>query len=713
MTTVRAKSNTLRLRRAKAPAVPARPFHFTLHGETIPDEFAWLKAQNWREVLKTPAALPQDIRQCLEAENAYAGQVLKPLGGLRRTLLKELRGRVQEDDSTPPMPDGPFLYGERYREGGQQPIVWREPRTGGERHTLLDGDREARAKDFFELGGWVASPDHRLMAWMADEKGSEFYTIAIRDLASGKDCERLTGASASVLWSDDGDWLFYVALDAQARPHKVMRHRLGRPQTEDACIHAEAEPGFFVDLGQTQDGTLGLIEISDHQTSEIRLIELQHPEKAPRLVQARTTGIEYDLDRHGEAFVIRTNAGGALDFRLARCGLDDTAIEGWQALVPHREGWLIDEHAVFADFLVRLERKDGLPRIVIREWRSGEEHAIAFDEEAYDLSFEPGYEYETTTLRFTYSSLTTPDETYDYDMRSRQRRLVKRQAIPSGHDPAQYVTRRIFATAQDGVRVPITVLHRVDTPLDGRAPLLLEGYGAYGYATMPAFDENNFSLVDRGFVYALAHVRGGTECGYRWYLDGKRENKPNSFSDFVACGEHLAAERYTSHGRIVAYGASAGGMLMGAVANLAPELFAGIIAEVPFVDVLNTMLDGDLPLTPPEWPEWGNPRTSEADFRAILGYSPYDNVRAQAYPPILAIGGLTDPRVTYWEPLKWVARLRARMSGGGPVALRTNMGAGHDGAAGRLDRLSEIAFMHAFAIAVAGAPGALLPAPLG
>ncbi len=700
-----------RLRRSKTPTIAGRPFSFRIHGQVFEDEFAWLKATNWQQVLKDPAALPDDIRACLEAENEHARRVLQPLGGLRRALLSELRARVQEDDSTPPMPDGPFVYGERYREGGQQPIVWREPRKGGERHTLLDGDREARGKEFFDLGDWQMSPDHKLMAWASDDKGSEFYEIAIRDAATGKDIERLAGCSPSVLWSDDGQWLFYVALDDKARPHEVMRHRLGTLQSADVSIHREEAPGFFVDLGQTQDGSLGLIEISDHQTSEVKLIDLARPETPPRLVQARETNLEYSLDRHGDSFIILTNTDGAVDFKLMQCPVDDCGKASWRELVAHREGCLIGDHAAFADYLVRQEREDGLPRIVIRDWKTGEEHAIAFDEEAYDLSFEAGYEYETKTLRFTYSSLTTPDETYDYDVQTRKRVLVKRQAIPSGHDPANYVTRRIFATAADGVKVPITVLHRTDTALDGSAPLLLEAYGAYGYATMPTFDENNFSLVDRGFVYALAHVRGGTECGYRWYLDGKREKKINTFTDYIACGAFLAAERYTSRGRIVAYGASAGGMLMGAVANLAPSLFAGIIAEVPFVDVLNTMLDGDLPLTPPEWLEWGNPGTSEADFKAIMRYSPYENVSAQDYPAILAIGGLTDPRVTYWEPLKWVARLRARMTGGGPIVLRTNMGAGHDGAAGRFDRLAEIAYMHAFAIAAGEAPTEILPPP--
>ena len=356
---------------------------------------------------------------------------------------------------------------------------------------------------------------------------------------------------------------------------------------------------------------------------------------------------------------------------------------------------------VLANHLVRLELENALPRIVVRDL-AGNEHSVAFPEEADSLGLSFGHEFETARIRFTYSSMTTPAETYDYDCVTKARQLRKRQVVPSGHDPADYVTRRIFARAPDGQSVPVSLLHRRGLDLNGSAPLLLYGYGSYGTLMPAAFSTNRLSLVDRGFVYAIAHVRGGTEKGWAWYTQGKRGNKPNTFTDFVACGDALVAAGYTSHGRIVAHGGSAGGMLMGAVANLAPELFAGIVADVPFVDVLNTMLDGDLPLTPPEWPEWGNPGASEEDFRTILSYSPYDNVAAKAYPAILALGGLTDPRVTYWEPAKWVARLRATMTGGGPVLLRINMEAGHGGAAGRFDRLEEVGLIYAFALMAAG-----------
>jgi oligopeptidase B len=348
--------------------------------------------------------------------------------------------------------------------------------------------------------------------------------------------------------------------------------------------------------------------------------------------------------------------------------------------------------------MVRLEREDARPRIVITDFETGQESTVDFEEETYSLGVDPGYEYDTDTIRYRYSSLTTPSEVIDYDLRTGSRVLRKRQEVPSGHDSSHYVTRRLFATAPDGEKVPISLLHRREVERDGSAPCLLYGYGSYGMSMPASFRTSILSLVDRGFVFAIAHIRGGTEKGWRWYLEGKREKKPNTFTDFIACGEALIENGYTSGGRIVAHGGSAGGMLMGAVANLAPALFAGIIAEVPFVDVLNTMLDGELPLTPPEWPEWGNPATDEAAFRTILSYSPYDNVKPQDYPAILALGGLTDPRVTYWEPAKWVARLRATMTGGGPVLMKLNMDAGHGGAAGRFDRLEEVALTYTFAI---------------
>jgi oligopeptidase B len=432
------------------------------------------------------------------------------------------------------------------------------------------------------------------------------------------------------------------------------------------------------------------------------LIDLANPDAPPRLISARDHGVQYSIADRGDELFILTNADDAIDFKIVTAPLASPERANWRDLIPHRAGVYLIDIELYANHLVRLERANALPAIIIRDLASGDEHAIAFDETAYSLDTMSGYEFDTTNLRFSYSSMTTPSEVYDYDMVSRTRRLRKRQEIPSGHNPADYVTTRIMATSHDGALVPVSILHRADLKRDGKAPLLLYGYGSYG-ASMPAsFAANRLSLVDRGFVYAIAHIRGGSDKGWGWYLDGKREKKTNSFDDFAASAHALIEAGYTSAKRIVGHGGSAGGMLMGAVANRAGELFTGIVAEVPFVDVLNTMLDDTLPLTPPEWPEWGNPIESAADFKTILYYSPYDNVAAKAYPAILAMGGLTDPRVTYWEPAKWIARLRATMTSGGPVLLRTNMGAGHGGASGRFNRLDEIAIVYAFALWAVG-----------
>ncbi len=489
-----------------------------------------------------------------------------------------------------------------------------------------------------------------------------------------------------------------MRVDENHRSCQIFRHRLGAPASADELLFEELDPRWFLRVGQTQSGRIGIIEIEDHETSEAYIFDLADNNSRPRLVERRRARVQYEVEHHGESLFILTNADGSEDFKIVEAPLATPGKTHWTDVVPHRKGVMITGFAVFARHLVRTELEDGLPRIVVREIASGEEHAIAFDEAAYDLDLEEVLEFDTNLMRFSFSSLKTPGEVWDYDMATCERTLVKRQEIPSGHNPDDYVTRRIMATSHDGARVPVSILHRKDTPIDGSAPMLLEGYGAYGYAFEAHFSSSRFSLVDRGFVYAIAHIRGGTDKGWSWYIDGKLEKKQNSFHDFIACARTLAAQKYTREGAIVALGGSAGGMLMGAVANMAPELFAGIIADVPFVDVLNTMLDDTLPLTPPEWLEWGNPIKDPDAFHRIRSYSPYDNVKAQKYPAILIEAGLTDPRVTYWEPAKWAARLRASITGGGPILLRTNMKAGHGGASGRFDRLKEIAVEYAFAI---------------
>lgn len=682
-----------------APRATARPHAFEVHGARIEDEFAWLKAENWRDVLKEPKSLAPDIRAYLEQENAYTAEAFAGSEEFQKRLVAEMRGRIKEDDSSVPDPDGPFAYFTRYREGGQHPLICRQPREGGPETTLLDGDKEAENHAFFDLGGSEHSPDHRLMAWGADIKGSEYFTIRVRDLAAGEDLsDEVPNTSGGVVWMGDSSGFYYVELDENHRPVRVRRHRVGTSPDQDAVVYEEKDPGFFVKLDATQSNAFVLIEASDHETSEVWLLDRVDPEATPRLVEPRTPQLQYYVEHHGESLIILTNADGAEDFKIVSAPLSSPGRAHWRDLVPYRPGTMILSTVALARYLVRLERENARPRIVLRAFDTGREETIAFEEETYSLGFSAGYEFDTDVIRYHYSSLTTPNEVVDYNLRTGERTLRKRQEVPSGHNPADYVTRRLFATAADGEKVPISIVHRRDVAIDGTAPCLLYGYGSYGISMPAGFRTNILSLVDRGFVYAIAHIRGGTEKGWRWYLDGKREKKLNTFTDFIACAQALIAEGYTAQGRIVAHGGSAGGMLMGAVANMAPTLFAGIIAEVPFVDVLNTMLDGDLPLTPPEWPEWGNPGADEASFHTIRSYSPYDNIKAQAYPAILALAGLTDPRVTYWEPAKWVARLRATMTGGGPVLLKVNMEAGHGGAAGRFDRLEEVALAYTFAL---------------
>ena len=682
-----------------APIAPRRPHAFTTHGITVTDDYAWLKDENWQEVLRDPSILDADIRAYLEAENDYTESLLGHTAALQKKLVAEMRGRIKEDDSSVPSPDGPFAYFRKFREGGQHEIFARMPRDGGEEAIVLDGDALAAAHAYFKFGGSRHSPDHKLHAWSADTKGSEYFSIQVRDWADGADRDDLVEETdGGVVWSKDGASFFYVKLDDNHRPMQVWRHRLGTAQADDALVYEEPDSGWFTHLHESSSGRFCVIAGGDHETSEQRLIDLAQPESPPRLVAAREEGVQYSIADRGDELFILTNADGAIDFKVVTAPLASPERTNWRDLIPYREGVYVLDVELYANHMVRLERANALPSIIIRDLTSGEEHAIAFDEAAYSLDTMGGYEFETTNLRFSYSSMTTPSEVYDYDMATRTRVLRKRQEIPSGHNPADYVTTRIMAPAQDGALVPVSILHRKDLVRDGNAPLLLYGYGSYGMAMPASFAANRLSLVDRGFVYAIAHIRGGADKGWGWYLDGKREKKTNTFDDFAAAGRALCDAKYTSAKRIVGHGGSAGGMLMGAVANRSGELFAGLVAEVPFVDVLNTMLDDTLPLTPPEWPEWGNPIESEKDFRTILSYSPYDNVAAKDYPAILAMGGLTDPRVTYWEPAKWVARLRATMTGGGPVLLRTNMGAGHGGASGRFNRLDEVAIVYAFAL---------------
>ncbi|MDH4440274.1 MAG: S9 family peptidase [Rhizobium sp.] len=691
-----------------APTVAKKPVSDTRHGITRTDDYAWLRADNWQQMFKDTSILDPEIRSYLEAENAYMDAAMGDTKALQAQLFAEMKGRIKEDDSSIPMKDGAFAYGSAFVTGGEQPRYFRIPRDGdpkneGLRDLLLDGDKEAKDKDYFRLSGIDHTTDHAFGIWGYDDKGSEYFTLRVRDLATKQDLDDvLENTAGGGVWAPDGKSFFYTLQDENHRPSKVFHHIVGQPQSEDRLVYEETDPGFFMGVGGSLLDDVIYIDIHDHETSEYRLLSTKDLTAEPQLVAEREEGVEYSMTEGGDVFYILTNADDAKDFKIVEAPVSAPGKANWKELVPHEPGRLILNHMAYARHLVWLERREGLPVIMIRDRTSGEEHSIAFAEEAYSLGLQGAAEYETDVIRFSYSSMTTPSQLFDYNMATRERTLLKTQEVPSGHNPQDYVTRRVFAEAHDGEKVPVTLLYRRGTKLDGSAPCLLYGYGAYGITIPAGFNTNCLSLADRGFVYAIAHIRGGKDKGFSWYEDGKMEKKVNTFKDFISAADHLVKEQFTSFDRIIAEGGSAGGMLMGAIANMAPEKFAGIIAAVPFVDVLNTMLDDTLPLTPPEWPEWGNPIESEEEYRWIAAYSPYDNVEKKAYPPIIALSGLTDPRVTYWEPTKWIAKLRDTSPEAGPFLLKTNMAAGHGGKSGRFQRLEEIAFEYAYAIKVAG-----------
>jgi oligopeptidase B len=668
------------------------------HGQRIADHYAWLRAENWQEVMADASVLDPEIRAYLEAENAHTDASMADTKALQETLFAEMKGRLKEDDTSVPMPDGDWLYFSRFQTGAQHPQFCRAPVDDpGQTDVMLDGNAEAEGKPYFRIAAMQHTDDHRLLAWAADTSGSEQYTIRIRDLSSGEElADELNEATPLMTWASDGQHLFYTKRDANWRPYSVWRHALGTAQDQDVCVFEEKDPGYFVGVGRTASRAFIAITTHDHQTSEWYVIPSDDPTAAPRVIAPREQDVEYDLDHDGERFIIRTNADGAEDYKLVTAPEDTVSRETWRDLVPHQSGRLLLGFQLTHQHLTRLERVNGLPCLIVRETATGVEHDIAFDEEAYSLGLGGSLEFETTNLRFVYSSMTTPQETYDYDLIARERTLRKRQEVPSGHDPAAYVTRRLLAKTADGEEVPITLVHRADIKLP--APTLLYGYGSYGISLPASFGVVRLSLVDRGFVWAQAHVRGGMDKGYRWYKEGKLEKKENTFRDFITVRDHLVAEGIAKPDAVAAEGGSAGGMLMGVVANWAPQKFAAIIANVPFVDVLNTICDPTLPLTPAEWPEWGDPIKDPVVFERMKGYSPYDNVTAQTYPPILAIGGLSDPRVTYWEPAKWVAKLRATKTDSNMLLLKTEMTAGHGGASGRFDSLKENAFEYAFVL---------------
>lgn len=695
--TVQASGASMSQGRPVPPVAKKIPVTIEQLGRTRIDEYQWMKDDNWQAVLRDPSLIKADVKEHLTAENAYREAMMASTVPLQNQMFEEMKGRIKEDDSSVPAPDGPWEYYTRYRTGDQHPLFCRRPRGREDGEVvLLDANALAAGKAYSEVSSADHSPDHSLFAYAEDAQGSEVHQIYVKDLATGEVLpEPIQSANGNFTFSPDSRWIFWTNRNDNGRPDKIFR----RPARggETTLVYEEEDEGMFIGVGRTADDRFVLVSIENQETSEVRYLPADDLAGTPRVLEPRLTARRYDADHWGDRWVIRTNADEAVDFKIVEAPTEAPAKANWKDLVPHTPGRFIEGVALVKDFLGRQERADANTKIVIRD-RSGAEHEIAVGEPAYALSLGGASEFDTTVMRYGYNSPSTPTSTYDYDLATRQRTLRKVQEVPSGHDPADYVVERLNAPASDGELVPVTVLRRKSTPVDGSAPLLLYGYGSYGIPMPASFSTNRLSLVDRGWIYAIAHIRGGSDKGWNWFLSARRFSKKNTFTDFIAAAEHLIERRYARAGNIVAQGGSAGGLLVGAVTNMRPDLWAGVIGQVPFVDVINTMSDTSLPLTPPEWPEWGNPIEDPEAYDYMFSYSPYDQVRPQAYPAVLATGGLSDPRVTYWEPEKWVARLRPATTSGKPVLLKINMEAGHGGASGRFDYLKEVAHDYAFAI---------------
>lgn len=672
------------------PLAPQEPTRIETHGDVRLDEYFWLRNRDDPRVLAY-----------LQAENEYTAGMMSHTTELQTQLYEEMRARLQEDDQTVPVQIDDFLYYERTEAGRQYPIYCR--RSGSidaPEEILLDLNRLAEESTYAAIGNICPSPNHRLLAYSFDDAGDETYTLFVKDLATGELLpERVPNTYYGLEWGADNQTLYYTVLDEAKRPYRIYRHRLGADPAQDELILSEPDIRFEVHLRKSKDNSLILIQVKSNTTSEEWFLPADQPAALPVVVEPRRTGVEYSVTRHLDRFFITTN-DEALNFRVMVAPVATPGRPYWQDFIPHRTDVLIQATDAFREHLVIYEREGGLRHISVLDFTTGERHRIQLPEPVYALGRAPNPTFATTVVRFGYESLVTPKTVYDYEMATRTLHQRKVQIV-RGYDPTAYETHRLWATAPDGAQVPISLVHRKGLVLDGQNPTVLYGYGAYGATWDAFFDARRISLLERGFVFALAHIRGGSDLGRAWYEAGKLLHKKNTFTDFIACAEHLIAHGYTSPQRLIILGRSAGGLLMGAVTNLRPDLFAGVVAGVPFVDVLSTMLDASIPLTAQEYEEWGDPADPEY-YAYMRSYSPYDNVADRSYPQLLVTAGLNDPRVQYWEPAKWVARLRWMKNNPNRVLLKTNLAAGHSGASGRYDALHEMAFEYAFMLDVVG-----------
>lgn len=674
----------------KSPAAAPVTRITVVHGEKIADDYAWLRDR------ENPAVL-----EYLHAENQYTSAMMADTEALRAELFEEMKSRMPETDVSAPVPDGGYVYYSRTEQGKNYRIHCRRPRSADDgisvEEVLLDGNLLAEGRDYFEIGAFAVSDDHRLLAYSVDFAGGEKFQLRVRNLTTGPELpDVIEDTYYAVEWSACGGYLFYTTLDEAMRPYRLWRHRLGTPAADDVLVFEETDQAFHIEIGKTRSERFLLLESASLTTSETRILDARTPEADFRIVLPRRHEVEYTVEHQGNWLWFTINDRGR-NFRLVRVGLDaDWASQGqWEEVLAHRDEVCLEGLDGFARFLVVSERDRGLPQLLVMDTETGERRRIPFPEAVYAASVGPNAEYASTTLRISYTSPACPPMDVDYGMETGTWTVVKQKQVSGGFHPSDYTVERLHATAPDGVKVPLSIVYRKDLPRDGSAPALLYGYGAYSLTSEPGFSGDRLSLLERGFVYAIAHVRGGGDLGETWHDAGKMEHKPNTFSDFIACAELLVAEGYTSPAKLGIVGRSAGGLLIGAVVNQRPDLFGAAVASVPFVDVLNTMLDPSLPLTVGEYEEWGNPQDPKY-FEIIRSYSPYDNVRSATYPHMLVTGGLHDPRVSFWEPAKLVARLRKLRTGDNLLLLKTEMGAGHFGPSGRYDSWKETAFEYAF-----------------
>jgi len=661
----------------------------TVHGVTLTDDYAWLRDPGYPEVTNTA------VLDYLSAENAYFEAELAPHQPLVDTIFAELKGRLKEDDASVPAKDGKWLYWRAFETGGQYRKWWRKRVDGGGGDELiLDEPALAAGKEYFRLGAISVSEDGRWLAYASDDDGSEHFTARVRDLDSGQDLpDVIPDTMGSLVWSADARHLLYGRVNDQWRIDTLLCHAIGSDPASDRVIYSEPDIGFQCGVGETHDRQWIVLSTGDNTTSELRLLPATDPLAAPMLIRPRRAGVEYDVETHRDTLYVVTN-DTSTNFRLAAADIANPA--EWREVLAARDDFYLTDCACFAGFMVIEGRLNGLDQVALLDYGSTELRPIAFPQASYTAGLDENPEHDVQTLRLSYESMTVPSRVVDYDVASGAMTVLKEQQIPSGYDATRYATERLEIAARDGTMVPVSVVYARDFVKDGTRPLYLYGYGAYGIAIPPGFSTSRLSLLDRGFAFAIAHIRGGDDLGQQWQLDGKLAKRWNAFTDFIDVAKGLCDRGFSAPGRVCAAGGSAGGELMGVVINEAPDLWGAVAAHVPFVDVLATMLDETLPLTPGEWPEWGNPIVDQAAFDLIRSYSPYDNVGQHAYPPLLITAGLTDPRVTYWEPAKWCAKLRAAKTDDNVLLLKTNMGAGHGGKSGRFDSLREAAEEFAF-----------------